>query len=412
MEAGFGKVEITPTGTAPLAGYFTFKKRESRALRDPLFARAVAFREGELSFVLILLDLLLVSEEMHQGIKLRLADTGAKVLVAATHTHSGPGGFWNSFAPKLALGPFRPGMLDFLCNGSEKAARAALSDLAPAKWVVHTGKIPKLARNRRDTRGPLDDGLWALRLSRSAQGNSNGIVVGFPGHPVIVAERDFHKISADFPGDVVRRIEKRAPFAAFVNGALGAVDVFFPDEDITAEENLDMQAAPIVAEALKVQKKALKSKANLRFATREIELRDEPDVEMTFDDQPRVRKITRPISRIASLAFGRTRITRWRLQGFALGDACFIGTPADLGVSVSLAIQEYARKRGFKTPFVASQADGYIGYLHRREDYKKRPSRATIGMAIYENMMGIFGHDMGEKLLVEAKALVDELADK
>ncbi len=410
LKAGFAKLDITPTGPVPLAGYFSLRPRMSKEVRDPLYVRALALQEGNNTLVLISYDLLLITEQMVRGVNGRLKETGAQVILHATHTHSGSGGYWNTFAARLALGHYLPAMLPFLCDQGARAAWAALDDLSPAGWATHTGHIPALAKNRRDRDGLVDDGLWALKIQRPAPKSDKAILVGFSGHPVIVAERQPNALSADFPGEVIRRIEEQTDFGMFVNGALGGVDVLFPDEPMEVDRNLELQAAPIVTEALGVLKKRTRKTGELRMASRTIEVDGRPDVAMAFDEPRWLRKVTRPLDWLASAAFARADLEHWHLQGFALGDTCFIGTPADLGVGVSLAIQVKARAKGYNNPFVASQCDGYIGYIHRRHDYHHPPAKGTRSMAIYENVMGIFGREMGERLIHEADALLDELS--
>ncbi len=410
LQAGFGKQEITPAGTTSLAGYFTWlKQRRSSHIRDPLFVRAIALRDGDTTLILLAYDLLLITDSMQRDLCARLKGCGATVIVHATHTHSAPGGYWNTFTARLAMGAYKPGMMEFLCHAGEGAARQAMDALAPCHWSVRSGHLPELAKNRRDENGPVDDGLWALRFIRDAKEDKEGLLVGFSGHPVIVAEREPGAVSADFPGEVVRRIEEKVAFAAFVNGALGGVDVHFPDVPIPVEQNLQEQAEPIVTEALKVRRRPKRKKAGLRIAWREFALPPRAQVTPTFKDQPGWRILTKPLAALASTLFDRAEIRSYTLKGFALGDVLFIGTPADLGVSVSLAIQQYARDKGFAFPFVASQCDGYIGYLHRESDYERTPSKETRSMAIYENVMNIFGHAAGEELLTNACSLIDEL---
>lgn len=410
LEAGMARVDITPADSVPLAGYFTLKSRISEGVRDRLYARAIAFRDKDLTVLLLIYDLLMTTEEMVQKLRGRLEDTGARIIVTATHTHSAPGGYWDSFVPRIALGAYDPEALDRLCAFGEEAARLAMEDLDDCRISVHQGQLPQLAKNRRDADGPLDDGLWALCIDRSKTGKGKAIMTGFPGHPVIVAERAFKQVSADFPGEVIRRIEEQVEFGAFINGALGGVDVFFPDEDISADENLDLQAAPIAEEALKVKGEPLKGRARLRFASREIDNDRKPAVQMFFDDQPLHCRLALPLNRAVSAALSTATIDQWRVQAIAIADILILGTPADLGVSVSLAIQQYAREKGFKAPFVVSQCDGYIGYIHRSRDYVRTPGKETRGMAYYENILAIFGRDMGEVLIDQARSLIDELA--
>jgi hypothetical protein len=100
---------------------------------------------------------------------------------------------------------------------------------------------------------------------------------------------------------------------------------------------------------------------------------------------------------------------RSRVAGFRVGPFAMVGFPADLGVGIDLALKEHARRRGIRFPIAASQCDGYIGYLHRRDDYRVAPPESHRGMALYENAMGFFGRDMGERVLDAAKTVVDSL---
>ena len=410
IEAGFGKVDITPRQPVPLAGYWSLRPRISQGVRDPLFVRAMALRQGPLTVVSVVFDLLLTSEEMVRDLRARLVDTRARVIVSATHTHSAPGGIGQPWVARVALGPYRPGVLESLCTAGEQAARAALGDLAPATWAAHQGRLPNLAGNRRDADRSGDDALWALRLKRARGDGAEAIVCGFAGHPVIVAERDPHRISADFPGEVVRRLETQVDFALFVNGALGGQDVCFPEGVVSADENLALQAEPIAREALEVLTLEPRGDGRLRFASCERDLPRRPDIQMAFDDQRMVRALTWPLGRLLSHLFSRAGLRRWRMQAVAIEDTLILGTPADIGISVARAIRDHAHAQGFRAPFVTSQTDGYVGYVHRRDDYRRRPSRETLGMALYENALGIFGRQMGETMVEVGRSLIDELA--
>lgn len=410
MEAGFAKIDITPERSVPLAGYFGLKPRMSNKVRDRLHARAIALKDKDLTILVLIYDLLMTTPAMFERLENLLKDTNAKIFVIATHTHSAPGGIWNSFVPKLALGPYIPGMLEKLCEKGEQAARLALEDLSECKWSVISDRIPELAKNRRDINGPVDDGFWALRFNRAKDKKGNAILAGFGGHPVIVAEREPNTISADFPGEVVRLLEEQVEFAAFINGALGGVDVLFPDEKISADENLMLQSLPIFESAIKTKSAGLKLKSSLKYAERVVRFSNKPDAKLSFDDMNWKKLLFKPLELLANNLFYKAGIDGFILRGFSLNNVLFIATPADLGASLAISIKNYAMKKGFDFPFAASQSNGYVGYVHRRMDYRITPDKATRGMAIYENAMGIFGHEAGEVMLESAREIIDELS--
>lgn len=95
-EVGFAKVEITcfEPGMALLG----WGRPENRALgvRTPLFARAMVVRRGERKVAIVAADLCFVSIALRHGVLAEVARDGFgphHVLLAATHTHSGPSGF-------------------------------------------------------------------------------------------------------------------------------------------------------------------------------------------------------------------------------------------------------------------------------------------------------------------------------
>ncbi len=409
LEAGWGKVDFTPSKPVPLAGYGHWNDRLWARVRDPLYVRAFAFRDGSTTAVLVIYDLLMVLEEMHQGLTARLADTGAHVMVHATHTHSSMGGFWDSFLAHRFMGGYRPWVLPHLLDAGERAAREALGSMAPAEARAASVLMPGLNGNRRDPAGPRDEELTVLRLVRATD---EAVVVSYPAHPVIVAERDHTAISADFPGEVCRLLERDVPFAAYVQGSLGAVDVLFPDDKtVTADDNLRRMAEPLAIAALQLARGArpgpARPGAEVGFSATEWAL-PRPDSRPFFDDEPK-RRWDLPLRALFNfLVRGVPRVAR--VQGLRVGTWAVVGTPADLGVSIGLAAKEAAHAAGIADPVVASQCDGYIGYLHRRDEYLEAPPESHLGMARYENAMNFFGRDTCERVLEAAEATFRALA--
>jgi hypothetical protein len=407
LQAGWGRVDFTPREPVPLAGYGHLRDRLSTHVRDPLYARALAFEAGGRRVTLVIFDLLLVTDEMHHQLVTRLADTGAFVMVHATHTHSALGGLWDSPIPRLVLGSHRPKLVTRVLEAGEQAARRAIADLRPAQAHLGSGLLPGHNGNRRDPQGPLDEELTLLKLTRASD---QALVASYPAHPVIVAEREHLALSADYPGELCRALEQHVSFAAFVQGALGGVDVLFPQaETISADENLRLMTEPMVVRALELAQQATPMGEDLACAQAEWPL-PRPDSRPWYDDQPVQHALSLPLRATLNALFNRARIPSARVRGFSLGGFALVGTPSDLGVGIALAGKQHARDQRFTHPVIASQCDGYIGYLHRRDDYRHTPPPSHVGMGRYENAMSIFGRDMGDSVLTQVCRVLDELA--
>lgn len=406
LKAGWSQVDFTPAEPVPLAGYTHWNERRSNRVRDPLMVRAVALAQGDRRVVVVAYDLLMVFEDLYQGLRSRLVDLGVDLLVHATHTHSSVGGFWNTFLGRRFLGDYRPWMLRHLIDAGERAARGALADLAPAQARATAGVLPGLNGNRRDPAGPRDEELTVLRLVRDGD---DAVVFSYPAHPVIVAERDHHAISADFPGETIRRLRQDHGFAMYLQGSLGGVDVLFPqDPSMPADRNLELMCEPLAVATTTLARAAQPVDGPLGFASEEWDA-GVPDSRPFFEDQAWRRRLDLPlrlaVNRLTAHVPRRARVSAVRVGRFAVA-----GFQADLGVGIGLAFKAHARKLGMDCPVAASQTNGYLGYLHLRAEYAKAPPESHRGMAVYENAMNFFGRDTGDRVLEASRRVLDRMA--
>jgi neutral ceramidase len=406
LRAGWAAVDFTPAEPAPLAGYTHWSDRMSTRVRDPLMVRALALHQGGEGVLLVAWDLLMVTEALFQGLRSRLADTGFHLMAHATHTHSSIGGYWDSWLARRFLGRYRPWAMRHLLDAAERAARAAIESMAPAQARAGSALLPGLNGNRRDPSGPKDEELTVLRLRRE---DADAVLVSYPAHPVIVAERDHHAISADFPGEMVRLLQRDFPFAMYVQGSLGGVDVLFPDDkSLPADRNLEMMAGPLASSAAALAHSCQPVGGTLAWAEEEWEL-GRPDSRPFYEDEG-FKPLDWPLRTIANFLV-RDVAPRGRVEGFRLGAFALLGFQADLGVGIGLGGKAHARRLGVLHPVMASQVNGYIGYLHLRHEYKAAPpGDPHLGMGRYENAMNFFGRGTGDRVLDAAKAVLDRTA--
>ncbi len=402
LTAGWASVDFTPSEPVPLAGYGHWADRMSSSVRDPLMVRSLALKDGDVGVILVAWDLLMVTEDLYQGLRSRLADTGFHVLAHATHTHSSMGGFWDGFLAERFMGRYRPWAMRHLLDAAERSARSAIASLAPAEARAGSALLPGMNGNRRDPAGPKDEELTVLRLHRA---DSDAVIVSYPAHPVIVAERDHHAISADFPGEVVGQLQRDFDFAMYVQGSLGAVDVLFPDDKtLTSDRNIELMAGPLASSSASLARSCAPAGGRLQWLAEEWAL-GRPDSRPLFDSEG-WKPLDFPFRKVANFLV-RDVPPRARVSGFRLGSFALLGFQADLGVSIGLSAKAHARERGALHPVMASQTNGYIGYLHLKGEYRVAPPASHLEMARYENAMNFFGHDTGDRVLEAACTALD-----
>src|SRR5690242_14088696 len=89
LRAGVARVDITPATLMPMYGYANRKCGPANGTHDPLFAKVVVLAVGDSRLAIVTLDLgSVVSENLRREVADKL---GIPVLlIAASHTHSGP----------------------------------------------------------------------------------------------------------------------------------------------------------------------------------------------------------------------------------------------------------------------------------------------------------------------------------
>ena len=168
LRAGVGRADVTPQLGYYLGGW-TRQDRTAQGQHTRLFASAMTLQRGDRKLALVSIDLFMVPGGLVRHVGEALADRGyseQNLVINASHTHSGPGGFGNSptlntAAPSLetATDPFSfAALLDpapadrqlytFLVNQIATAVRRADDDMAPAALGWGSASITGLTRNR------------------------------------------------------------------------------------------------------------------------------------------------------------------------------------------------------------------------------------------------------------------------
>lgn len=399
--AGVAKVDITPSpvGT-PLDGYAARKDGvgPSEGVHDRLHARALVLSDGREKIAIVAADLIGVDLELTKSIRESVEGeagiVGKNVLIAASHTHSGPAfGVLDEVIP--IPDTYREDVEDYRQTLERKITSAiwiANKNLRKAKVGAGKGKIFTIGANRNDPTGSVDPEVGVLRVD-DEKGDLMGVLVNYACHPTVMGA-DNLLISADFTGYAMNLIEKkggRGVVALFTNGAAGDISTRFTRHEQTFGE-VKRFGTILGVETLKVLEQIdTIDRLRLRSAVEEVHLpfRKLPTLEeamkMVEDSRKTLAELRKkgaaqPEIRVAETtlqgAIGTLRLVKeskekeiiTEVQAIGINDITLIGVPGELLVEIGLDIK---KKSGLKHVYIVSMANDYVGYIVTRKAYEE-----------------------------------------
>jgi neutral ceramidase len=145
LHAGAAQLDITPGLGAHLCGYFN--DRRAVDILDPLRAKAIAVSNGETTLGFVICDLIVVPGDVVDAAKSIITERSGiapeNILIAGTHTHTGP-----AITPALAT-PAEEGYAEWVAPRIADAFMLALRRLQPAQFAHAAGACPGEVHNRR-----------------------------------------------------------------------------------------------------------------------------------------------------------------------------------------------------------------------------------------------------------------------
>jgi len=295
ISAGVARVEITPPAGHPMGGYAA-RNGPSTGVHDPLYATTLLLKSGGLTVAIVSCDLRSFPSEriVNTARERKLAD---HVLIAVTHTHSGPMTWEDQSWPSRERSWFAETERKIL-----SAIEAASKKMFPARIAAGFGEI-YLGHNRRkvDADGrvtmfwrnaeklptsPIDPTVGVIRVDDQS-GKARAIIVNYACHAVVLGP-DNRMISADYPGYLARRIEREFPGAMclFTQGGAGDINPYLDKQPVDQNGfgEAEKMGDALAEEALKVARR-LKPQTNansvLRAAAEVVEFRDRWDAKKT-----------------------------------------------------------------------------------------------------------------------------------
>ncbi len=237
---GVGSADVTgePWGAGMMGYGMRFQRTAGIHLRQRSRAFAVQDPATGRRLVLVVADIGMFFANVRAEILARLDVRPEELLLTATHTHAGPGGFSGYRMYNTTNKGLRPHTLAAVVDGVVASVEQALADLAPGRLVLAQGELHDASVNRspeafdrNPDRGHFPDGIdpatTLLRLER--EGRVVGVVNWFATHGTSLTNRNL-LISGDNKGYAARAWEAEAPFvAAFAQTNSGDVSPNVPN---------------------------------------------------------------------------------------------------------------------------------------------------------------------------------------
>lgn len=437
--AGTAVVDITPPVGYRMSGYFY--ERLSTGAANPLHAKALVLRQGDQRLALVFCDLIGVPLEVSSQARRQAAEkTGipaANILVAGTHSHTGPlyfGALRRHFHEQaMAKGGSDPQeQVDYAADLTAKIVRAvAEADAAarPARLEAGAARQAGLAFNRRyhmkdgsvrfnpgplnpnivRPAGPTDPQVGIVLVRDAGDARPAAAVVNFAMHLDTTGGTLY---AADYPfylEQALRETLGERFTLLFGTGTCGDIN----HVDITKKERPKSDAiGRTLAATVQMALPGLKAVASPALAARSETLRvplQRYTPEQLAKAREDIRKVgTRQLAFLAEVETCKILSLEMRggdtmpleVQAFRLGkDVAIVGLPGEVFVELGLAIK---RASPFPTTLVVELCGDDPAYI---------PTKKAFAEGSYETVNSVIAPGGGELLVEAAVRLLKTLAE-
>ena len=437
LEAGVGKVDISPPTGVELSGHGLYLRRKCRGIHDRLYCRSLILSDNNTDVLLINNDLLGITEETldrtRKLVKKRLGINPGNVIITSTHTHSGP-----ATIPLRGLGKIDEQYVSSLPDKFLQSAVIANKNKKKARIGFKSKTIEGVSFNRSVKNGPVDRELSILYIRTKGQ---TFTLFNYACHPVSIDARteDAFYCSADWPGYAMKTIEeKEGGMSIFLQGPCGNIDplVAWCMRGFDAAEAIGKRVATkILGTSKEID---LKDDLELEIKSHKIELPLQPfTIERVLKNLAEATKDfllkhthtrTRPFSTHVSFKNTAKQVRfymEWagsmikkindklpselntEIQVLRIGETALIFLPGEEFVELGLQIK---RKSPFQKNMVISLSGHYIGYIPTLACYQKKGYDAYK----FPMMLGnpLYPPNIGSIIVGHALYLLEKVADK
>ncbi len=429
-QAGVAKVAITPREPLWMAGYAARDRPSEGAIHD-LWAKVLALQDplGRKA-VLITLDLCGIDADVSNAIrdaaKARFGLERDRVVIACSHTHSGPviGRNLASMYVKMDDDGRRrvEGYTKALVASIDATMAEAFGDLMPAVLFWGTGRAD-FAVNRRENKekdipdlraalalkGPVDHDLPVLHVMND-EGATMAIVFGYACHCTVL---DGYKLSGDYAGFAQLSIEKAHPGsqAMFVAGC-GADQNPLPRRSIELAEKYGGELAVAVEEVLAspmhvVEGPIASAYEEIPLAFAALPSRQELEGQTKSKDPIVARRAERLLAQLQ--AKGKLDPSyQYPVQAWRIDDLTWIFLGGEAVVDYSLRLK---RNLGTSKTWVSAYCNDVMAYIPSLRVLKEGGYEGT-GATLYYGLPSPWAESVEADVVGAVGRLIDSLGPK
>ena len=427
LKAGAAQTNITPPLGMLLAG--SLKGRRATDVHDELHGKALVLDDGTTQLAIVICDVICISRKTCDAAKALIVDRvgipGDHVLIAATHTHTGPA-MKPGFETELD-----EGYLDFFAGRVADAVQLAAGRVEPARLGYGVGKEPRCVFNRRfrmkdgtvrmnpgydnpdivEAVGPTDPDIAVLTVE-TVDGQPIAVLANYALHYVGAPG---HMVSADYFGLFAEELQKMAGanFVAMLSngcsGDINNIDIHHPLQDRRPFAQTRKVARMVAAEVWRTcQITAMRDNVPLSAAQAEVtcrirkptaaEIREYEARWAEAGDDPTVDEL---------YARERIMVNRWEdtcvtpIQAFRIGDCGIVALTGEIFCQFGIDLKAASP---LDTTFIIELANDYTGYIPTRIGHEQGGYETWLARSSY------LAPDAGEGMVGTALGLLNHLA--
>lgn len=416
LRAGYGEIEITPPLGTDLAGFGFYLDRWAEIVRDKLKARSLCLNCGQELIFIISLDLLSLDVNFANKIRGRISKkTGASfknILLACTHTHSGPAG-------QMLPGLGKPNQ-DFIRKLPGLFLEAALksrNNLQEAEFGFHAEAVEPIGYNRRlNNFSEIDP--W-LKVGVFKRKKNYIYLLNYACHPVTLGPTK--EISSDWPGATVKEIEKSGHKALVLQGFCGDIDpVTYINRRLGATREDYVLCGKIIASRAVKSLKYIKFKNEIMIGAAESRIRlplsvfpkeslgQEIETALEANKQfPNAARVIHLWSNKIKKHYDTYAQSPWLenvpIQVIRIGEMRILGLPGEVFCQIGLKL-----RKQYPSLMTVGYANGDVGYLPTEEAYAKTDDYACYCAPKFYGLFN-FKPQVESVLLEESLKLIDSI---
>jgi hypothetical protein len=397
MRAGVAGRDITPDPGLRLQGHWS--TNPSHGVQDPLEIRAIVFANDSTSLAIVSLDLIGISRATTESIRARIVRRCAipadHILLAASHTHSGPATRKNGdLVPDPAfMATLEQRVVDAVAEAQQKLEPVTVGlGCGSAGFNVNRRPVPGVAGDFQPNFAEIvDRRVRVMRIDR-AGGDPLAVLFHYSCHPTTKRGSDGW-ISPDFPGIARTKIERWMNCSAlFLQGCCGNVRpclVNEKNEFIGANREQLHEIAEELARAVRDSAGNLKTLPAGALGSREAEIflpfgapKSSEELRATAAGTAPVDLVVKaPWARKTMDLIARNELPKGRtahLQSLRIGPLQILAIPGEpvqeIGHAVERALRPLSDAQEIWSTGYANDSIGYLCTIRQREQGGYEPN--------------------------------------